>query len=153
PFLKFYTSPNQLTAAEKQDLATVLTARYAKAMPAFFVDIVFHEIPEDSFFTGGKKTDGKFVRLSMEHIAVNLAQEGEKGEQMTKTFLGFVGEVLRERFEHRGWRYDLLLWEFNIVDSDKKYWRLQGFEMPPLDSEAIEVWKREQRGSEWKEAV
>jgi phenylpyruvate tautomerase PptA (4-oxalocrotonate tautomerase family) len=44
PLLTFYTSPNQLTAAEKRELATVLTARYARAMPAFFVDIVFLEV-------------------------------------------------------------------------------------------------------------
>jgi hypothetical protein len=41
-------------------------------------------------------------------------------------------------------------WEFNIIDSDNKYWRLQGFEMPPLDSEVIEVWKKEGKASAWK---
>lgn len=119
PLLKFYTSPNQLTSTEKQDLAKIFTARYARAMPAFFVDIVFHEVhhlplsspftnplqvPEDSFFVGGEKTEGKFIRLTMEHIYVNFAKEGERGEAMTKTFLGFVGEVFKEKFEGRGWR-------------------------------------------------
>jgi len=41
----------------------------------------------------------------LEHIAVNFSKEGERGEAMTSTFLPFVGEVFRERFEHRGWRY------------------------------------------------
>ncbi|TVY12991.1 hypothetical protein LARI1_G008446 [Lachnellula arida] len=145
PLLQFYINPGQLTPDEKQDLVTVFTARYAKAMPAFFVTIVFHEIPEDSFFVAGEKTEGKFVRLTMEHIAVNFSKEGERGDQMTKTFLGFVGEVIKNRFESRGWR-----WEFNIVDTDKKYWRLQGFEMPPLDSDAIKVWKTEQKASAWQ---
>lgn len=62
-------------------------------------------MPEDSFFIAGELTQGKFVRLTMEHIAVNFAKEGERGEAMTKTFLPFIGEVFRERFEHRGWRY------------------------------------------------
>jgi len=49
------------------------------------------------------------VRLTMEHIAVNFAKEGERGEQMTKTFLGFVGEEFKKRFEERGWRYVYLI--------------------------------------------
>lgn len=44
PILKFYTSPGQLTDAEKQELATELTSRYATMMPAFFVNIMFHEV-------------------------------------------------------------------------------------------------------------
>ena len=44
----------------------------------------------------------------MEHIAVNFSKEGERGEQMTKTFLGFVGEEFKKRFESRGWRYVVL---------------------------------------------
>jgi hypothetical protein len=68
-----------------------------------------NQIPEDSFFAGGEKTEGKFVRLTMEHIAVNFAREGERGEQMTETFLGFVGEEFKKRFEGRGWRYVLFL--------------------------------------------
>jgi phenylpyruvate tautomerase PptA (4-oxalocrotonate tautomerase family) len=44
PLLKFYTSPNQLTPAEKQELATVLTARYTRLLPAFYVSIVFNEV-------------------------------------------------------------------------------------------------------------
>ncbi|TVY40702.1 hypothetical protein LCER1_G009022 [Lachnellula cervina] len=144
PFIRFYTSPGQLTAAEKQDLATVFTARYAKAMPAFFATVMFHEIPEDSYFVGGVKTEGTFVRLTMEHIAINFDRE-EKGDQMSKNFLAFVGEELKNRFESRGWR-----WEFNILNTDKKYWRIQGFEMPPLDSETMKVWKTEQKASAWQ---
>lgn len=44
PILKFYTSPGQLTDEEKQELATTLTAGYTKMMPAFFVNIMFHEV-------------------------------------------------------------------------------------------------------------
>ena len=47
----------------------------------------------------------------MEHIAINLAKEGERGEQMTRTFLGFVGEEFKNRFESRGWRYVVVLYE------------------------------------------
>ena len=44
PILKLYTSPGQLTDEEKQELATILTSGYTKLMPAFFVNIMFHEV-------------------------------------------------------------------------------------------------------------
>ena len=44
PILKFYTLANTLTSSEKADLARVFTAQYAKLMPAFFVNIIFHDV-------------------------------------------------------------------------------------------------------------
>lgn len=43
----------------------------------------------------------------MEHIAINFDRE-EKGDQMSKNFLAFVGEELKNRFESRGWRFVVL---------------------------------------------
>lgn len=43
PLLQLFTSQGQLTAAEKQELATTFTDYYSHAMPAFFVNVVFHE--------------------------------------------------------------------------------------------------------------
>ncbi|KAH8660949.1 putative oxalocrotonate tautomerase [Tricladium varicosporioides] len=145
PLLKFYITPGQLTSEEKQDLATTLTSRYAKGMPAFFVNIVFHEIPDDSFFIGGLPTHGKFVRLTLEHIAINWPTSSGETHPQVKGFLDFIGDVMKEKFEPKGWR-----WEYNVVESDKRYWRIQSIEPPPLDSEAIKVWDREQKGVEWR---
>lgn len=44
PILHFYLNPNQLTPEEKQELATTITAQYARVMPDFFVNIVFHDV-------------------------------------------------------------------------------------------------------------
>lgn len=44
PLLQFYTSPNQLTQAEREQLSAVITAFYARLFPAFFVAIVFNEV-------------------------------------------------------------------------------------------------------------
>ena len=51
---------------------------------------------------GGKVTNGKFVRLVIEHIAINW-DENNKAPSNPKDYLAFVGEVLRERFEPKGW--------------------------------------------------
>ncbi|CAG8975454.1 hypothetical protein HYALB_00004768 [Hymenoscyphus albidus] len=105
PILKFYTSPNQLSSVEKQDLATVLTSKYAELMPAFFVNIMFHELPTDSFYMAGIPTDGKFLRLTIEHTAVNWDTNKPADLTQSKRFLDFVGRVLQERFGERGWRF------------------------------------------------
>lgn len=57
------------------------------------------QVPHGSFFMGGRPTEGKFVRLSIEHIAVNW----KKDEKREKAYLDWVGAVLKERFEKRGW--------------------------------------------------
>ena len=51
PILKLYTTQNQLTSAEKAELAKVLTAGYSRIMPAFFVNIMFHEVCNRLFLT------------------------------------------------------------------------------------------------------
>lgn len=57
------------------------------------------QIPNGSFFVSGKPTDGKFVRVSIEHIAVNWNQDHKK----EKAYLDWFGGLLKERFEKRGW--------------------------------------------------
>jgi hypothetical protein len=44
PLLQFFINENQLTGVEKQELASILTAAYAKSMPEFFVTVVFQEV-------------------------------------------------------------------------------------------------------------
>ena len=44
PVLQIYTNINQLTTAEKEELAKTLTAFYAELMPDFFVNIMFNEV-------------------------------------------------------------------------------------------------------------
>jgi hypothetical protein len=60
------------------------------------------KIPADSFFMGGKVTNSKFVRLVIEHIAVNW-NESNKTPSNPKDYLAFVGEVLKTRFDPKGW--------------------------------------------------
>lgn len=122
PILQFYTNTNQLTLAEKEELVKTLTAFYAKHMPDFFVNIVFNEVrprhrvlshnllslthvqlPQGSFFVGGKPTDGKFVRFTADHIAVNF----KKDTRRERLYLDWLGGVFKERFEPKGWTYVL----------------------------------------------
>ncbi|KAG4438456.1 hypothetical protein IFR05_006066 [Cadophora sp. M221] len=131
PILKFYTSPGQLTDEEKQELATTLTAGYSKMMPAFFVNIMFHELPHGSFFMAGKPTNGKFVRFTAEHIAMNFKEDFERANR----YLDWVGKIFKERFEPRGWT-----WEFSVTESRRELWRIQSLVPPLVGSEAMKLW-------------
>jgi len=132
PLLQFYTNPDQLTADEKQELVTTLTAFYARFMPDFFVNIVFNEaspnhlshgskfgettkinhqqLPHGSFFMGGKPTDGNFVRFTADHIAVNWKKDSKR----ERSYLDWLGGVFKDRFEPKGWTW---------VRSPSIFWR------------------------------
>lgn len=58
------------------------------------------QLAPGSFFMGGKPTDGKFVRLVSEHIAVNWKDDVKRANQ----YLNLVGKGLKERFEPKGWQ-------------------------------------------------
>ncbi|KAN0089035.1 putative oxalocrotonate tautomerase [Hyaloscypha variabilis] len=142
PLLQFYTNVNQLTQAEKEELAKTLTDRYATRMPAFFVDIVFNELPHGSFFAGGKPADGKFVRFTADHIAINW---GKDDDQRAKSYLEWLGGVFKERFEPKGWT-----WEFHVTASNVNWWRIQSLIPPPVGSEALKTWVEAGKAIPWE---
>ncbi|KAH7311833.1 putative oxalocrotonate tautomerase [Rhexocercosporidium sp. MPI-PUGE-AT-0058] len=141
PILKFYTSPGQLTDEEKQELVTTLTAGYTKIMPDFFVNIMFHELPHGSFFMGGKPTDGKFVRFTAEHIAMNFKEDLERANR----YLDWVGQLFTERFEPRGWT-----WEFSVTESRRELWRIQSLVPPLVGSEPMKSWMEAGKALPWE---
>ncbi|EPE35488.1 hypothetical protein GLAREA_11187 [Glarea lozoyensis ATCC 20868] len=141
PLLKFYTVTNQLTPEEKADLAQVLTARYAQIMPDFFVNIMFHELPAHDFYISERPNPGNFIRLTLEHIAVNWDEKNTQELERANKFLDFVGEVLGDRFEGRGWMY-----EYSILQTSRELWRVQGLTPPAIGSEDMKVWEKAGRG-------
>ncbi|CZT52483.1 uncharacterized protein RSE6_13824 [Rhynchosporium secalis] len=141
PILKFYTNPGQLTSEEKQELAITLTSIYARIMPAFFVNIMFHELAPENFFVGGKPTNGTFVRFAAEHIAVNWNDDLERANQ----YLNFVGDLFTNNFEQRGWT-----WEFSVTESRRELWRVQSLVPPPVGSEEMKTWDEAGKGVPWK---
>lgn len=46
PLLRFYTTPGQLSAGDKAELAEFFTNIYSAIMPDFYVNIVFNEVSE-----------------------------------------------------------------------------------------------------------
>jgi hypothetical protein len=68
---------------------------------SILISLPRYQLPHGDFYVGGKPTEGKFVRVTIDHIAMNW--ERGSGREKAKGYLEWLGGVLRERFEGRGW--------------------------------------------------
>ncbi|MBU1287017.1 MAG: tautomerase family protein [Alphaproteobacteria bacterium] len=93
-----------------------MTSIYARVMPKFYVNVLFEEVPEDSFFIGGEPRND-FVRITMDHIA--RAFPSKEG---SKRFFDAVNELITPWVKDRG--FD---WEFHIDETPFDLWSIQGF--------------------------
>src|SRR5215470_11285457 len=58
PLWHIYCPENAYSVEDKCALATRITDLYAEfGLPRFYVGVVFHELPKNSFFVGGKATN------------------------------------------------------------------------------------------------
>lgn len=72
PLWRIYSSPGTFDPTQKAALVSSIVPMYTPAgLPAFYVVIVFHDIPSDSFFVSGQPQKN-FVRIVIDHLAVHL---------------------------------------------------------------------------------
>ena len=75
PLWHIYCPENAYSAEDKCALARRITDLYADVgLPRFYASVVFHELPKNSFFVGGKATND-FVRIWIDQIARATAPE------------------------------------------------------------------------------
>ena len=70
PLWNIYHPVGAYTPEDKQEMATRITDIYT--IPRFYVGILFHEQPKDSFFMGSVPR-GDFVRIRLDHFARHIA--------------------------------------------------------------------------------
>ena len=64
-----YYSEGAYTVEDKQEYAERNTGIYTKYnLPAFYVSVMFHELPADTFYVGGEEASG-YIRIWVDHIA------------------------------------------------------------------------------------
>ena len=79
PLWHIHCPENAYSAEDKRALAMRITDLYADVgLPRFYASVVFHELPRNSFFVGGKATND-FVRIWIDQIAPQLLPSGERG--------------------------------------------------------------------------
>lgn len=92
---RIYHPPNAFSTAEKQGLAERITTLYTElGLPAFYVNVIFVATENESFFIAGQTQD-KYVRIVIQHLAVQLQNDETKKiilQKYEKAILPFVKE-------------------------------------------------------------
>ena len=134
PLWKIYHPVGAFTAEDKHAFARRITELYG-FLPKFYVNVIFQEVPRDSFYIGGEPVDN-FIRLSIEHIA-RTTSDDQKG-----WWLDLTNKAIGPFVKDRGFN-----WEFHIDETPFEFWSVQGYRPPPAGSEDEKRWARENKPS------
>ncbi|WP_029921459.1 tautomerase family protein [Nevskia soli] len=137
PLWKVYTPPDAYSDKDKQAMAERITSIYTQVpIPAFYVVIVFEEIPQNNYFVGGKP-HGKFIRFKIDQIARTIP-----GPVLREWWIRTVDGLVAPWVKDRG--FD---WEISIDETPFDLWSLQGERAPPFESKAEKRWVKENKAS------
>jgi phenylpyruvate tautomerase PptA (4-oxalocrotonate tautomerase family) len=136
PLWTVYHPPGAFSEDDKAELAGKITDIYGAMMPRFYVGIVFQTVEPGNLYIGGE-SNGKFVRMVMEHIARSFPDIAA-----SRRFIDRVNAILKPFVADRG--YD---WEFHIDETPFDYWSINGHYPPKRDTEDERRWREENRPS------
>lgn len=113
------------TSTSKQSLADTITSFYTSFahLPAFYVVVNFISLPASNIFVGGKNPAASrpFIRFTVDHVAIRQPNEGRMTAMADK-----IAELLRPHLEGCDW-------EWNIDETPRALWRLNGIDPPPSE--------------------
>ncbi|OQE21798.1 hypothetical protein PENSTE_c011G02160 [Penicillium steckii] len=129
PRWTFEYSPDSLSASERETLAQKITETYVEiGIPAFLVNVFFHELPSGRFYSGGKsQPDAIFFHI--DHAA-----SGFPNEDRRLRFIARVNKIVRPILDPKN-----IKWEYNIYEHPRHNWRVNGM-IPPV--EYPDIWKQ-----------
>ncbi|KAK6209806.1 hypothetical protein QIS74_11390 [Colletotrichum tabaci] len=133
--------------ASKEAFSADITKFYTNiGLPAFYVVANFIKLPQGAMWVGGKKLskDKPFIRISIEHIAVNLPDDDKIFRQVADD----VDAILKPHVADKG--YD---WEFHIDETDRRLWKVQGLHAPAFGSAEEKIWVKENRAIPWEKSA
>lgn len=129
PRWTFESTPNTLSVAEKESLARQITAIYVEiGLPAFLINVIFHENPSGCFFTGGQIAS-KHIFFHIDHAASPFPSE-----EFRLSFISRVNKIVKPVFDPKGIEY-----EYNVYEHPRDNWRVNGV-IPPVDYP--EIWQQ-----------
>jgi len=140
PLWKFYHPVGAFTTDDKKALSQRITKRYSDMhIPAFYVGVVFQEVPKDSFYMGGEPADD-FVRIWVDHIARTLPNA-----EMRTRCVRLHDEAIAPFIRDKGLR-----WEFHVDETSFELWSIQGYRPPPPGSDVEKKWFEENKPSAYE---
>ena len=138
PLWRIYHSTGALSSPDQAKLAQLITDLYSSppaTLPAFYVDVIYVEVPHGKFFVAGEPRMD-FVRFSIEHLAVHLNKETPRLTRFHAAIDNILIPFLKERD---------LQWEYSVVNGIREEWRINGLAPPPFQSDAERLWAKEGR--------
>jgi hypothetical protein len=142
PLWRIYHPTSVFTTDESRAaLASDITAIYKPiGLPEFYVVVTFVPLPLSHILVGGKPriegTEKPFVRITIEHIAVNM--EGDQSKH--KSIKERIDKALQPHIESKG--YD---WEYHVAETDRDLWKINGFDPPMWKSDGEKIWFKENK--------
>jgi phenylpyruvate tautomerase PptA (4-oxalocrotonate tautomerase family) len=124
-------------AQDRQAFAGKVTDLYVeRALPRFYVSVVFHELVPDEFFVGGEPAE-RFVRISIDQIALQTP-DPERRKQWMNVVNRWMAPFLEERGLHS---------EIHIDNTPREFWTIDGIFPPPAGSADERRWIEENKPS------
>jgi phenylpyruvate tautomerase PptA (4-oxalocrotonate tautomerase family) len=94
PLWRIYSSPGVFSAEDRAGLARSITALYTNlGLPAFYVNVIFIDVPGQNFFIGGQSTNN-MIRVSIEHVARAMpSADSEEGRLRRSKWMDRISSV------------------------------------------------------------
>ncbi|KAH7089276.1 putative oxalocrotonate tautomerase [Paraphoma chrysanthemicola] len=137
-WLIFHTEDTFQDVPSKRAVTQDITKIYTSiGLPPFYVVVNFIKMATGDQWIGGEiKSDKPFVRVAIEHIAVNLPNEDAVYDRTARA----IDKALKPHVADKG--YD---WEFHIDETDRRLWKVNGLIPPAWKSEQEKIWFKENR--------
>lgn len=136
PLWKIYHPVGAYSAEDKQAISRSLTDVYARAMPRFYVGVIFQEVAAGDFYIGGEPRSN-FVRIWVDHIARTFSSD-----EMKVRFFEKMNQIFEPWIAARG--YD---WELHVDETPFDLWTIQGHFPPREGTEDEKRWIADNRAS------
>ncbi|GKZ24480.1 hypothetical protein AbraIFM66951_010704 [Aspergillus brasiliensis] len=134
PRWTFELTPDALSATERATLARQITDTYVEiGIPAFLVNVFFHELRPDCFYSGGQSPPPA-IFFHIDHAAGRFSDHRLASEERRLAFIARVNQIVRPILEPKN-----LKWEYNIYEHPRDNWRVNGM-IPPVENK--EVWQQ-----------
>lgn len=122
PRWTIHSSVGSISAAEKDSIAKQVTTLYTDlGLPAFFINVFFHEHEIGNYYCGGE-SEHSSVFFHIDHAARNF-----ESEHIRSAFISRVKSIVEPILGTKKRK-----WEFNIYEHPRDNWRINGM-IPPID--------------------
>jgi len=126
PRWTFEITLGTLSGEEKDTIARLVTEIYTDlGLPAFWVNVFFHENPIGCFYAGGQSPPNAAFFI-IDHAARSF-----QSEEQRLNFIARINSIVRPIFEPKG-----IKWEYNVYEHPRDNWRVNGM-IPPMDNPAM----------------